>query len=121
MNSTAAQSQFTIPCGYTYNLTVTRNTSVMEGWCCGFTARSGWDDRNDTLSHGFTTITCSTNTNLQITENTTVIDGYLCGLGLMNISDYQESSNTKKNAATSLAPRWTQTFLLISFFVHLFA
>ncbi|CUS24581.1 LAQU0S17e02234g1_1 [Lachancea quebecensis] len=121
MNSTTEQSQIIIPIGYGYYLTVTSNTSVMEGWCCGFTAKNGVDDREQTLQLGFSTISCSANTNLSITQNTTMIDGYLCGMGFMNISDVEQTSNTKKNAAASLAPRWVQLFVFLSVFLHLFA
>ncbi|CAR21388.1 hypothetical protein ACU8KH_00479 [Lachancea thermotolerans] len=121
MNSTAEQSQIIIPCGRIYNLTVTSNTSVLEGWCCGIAASSGADDREQTLSHEFSSISCGDNTMLQITANTTVMDGYFCGSGMANPSNAGQSSLTQTNAASDLAPRWTQFFILLSFFMQYFA
>lgn len=56
MDSTAEQSQTIVPCGYVYNLTVTSNTSVMEGWFCGTAARTGSDPRDDRLLNGTSAI-----------------------------------------------------------------
>ncbi|KAM3164731.1 hypothetical protein ACU8KH_00473 [Lachancea thermotolerans] len=120
MDSTAEQSQTIVPCGYVYNLTVTSNTSVMEGWCCGTAARTGSDPRDDRLLNGTSAITCNNgNTYLQIFNGTTYEDGYLCGLGLPGA--YQFPLTETKSAASSLGPRWAQAFLLISLLIHLFA
>ncbi|KAM3164737.1 hypothetical protein ACU8KH_00483 [Lachancea thermotolerans] len=61
MGSSAKQCLTVLPCGGLYNLTITSNTSVMEGYCCGSTERSGVDDRDELLSIEIGGINCNAN------------------------------------------------------------
>ncbi|CUS24580.1 LAQU0S17e02190g1_1 [Lachancea quebecensis] len=129
MTPSREPSHYIMECGDIYNLTVTSNTSALEGWCCGVAAISGADDREQTLSHEFSSISCGDDGMLEITANTTAMEGFVCGLGIrasgagkssLTQTNAGQSSSTQTNAASDLAPRWTQFFILLSFFLQYF-
>ncbi|SCU84469.1 LAME_0C09582g1_1 [Lachancea meyersii CBS 8951] len=105
MSNATSNPPVSLPCGKLYNLTISADTSAMEGWCCGQTALSGWDTRNDTLSHNFTAISCNYDQMLYIDNSTSAVDGYLCGLGYLSSNFTQVTSQTSSSAKIQM--KWS--------------
>lgn len=109
-----------LPCGSLYNLTVSSNTTVMDGWYCGEAASSGaWPNTGsyNGTALNFNKIECNNGSFLDITETTTVLEGYLCSL----LPNYTATCTSSQNFASSNnAPNWKLLLFVCIFILPFF-